>query len=225
MKEETSNLTPFYGKYLVRLTRPFPNFDFSFIKPVRQKAVELLNLKHGDSVLDVGCGPGGSFPFLVGAVGESGSVVGVEISPEHSESARNRIKSNGWNNVEVIVSPAESVKLSGLYNGLLMFAAPDVYASPAALDNIVPTLVQGARVVAFGGKLSTRGFGKILNPILRQLYKLSFSTTPKPSYKSWEILASYLGDDLVVEEYFLGLMFVVSGTLQRKDENVPGTKQ
>ncbi len=215
MKEETSNLTPFYGKYLVRLTRPFPNFDFSFIKPVRQKAVQFLNLKNGESVLDVGCGPGGSFPFLVGAVGESGSVVGVEISPEHSESARNRIKSNGWKNVEVIVSPAESVKLSGLYNGLLMFAAPDVYASTSALDNLVPHLVEGSRVVAFGGNLSKYGVGTILNPVLRLLYKLSFSTTPRPTYESWEVLSNFV-DDLVVEDYFFGLMFLACGTLKGK---------
>ena len=69
--------------------RHFPDFDFSFIKPVRQRAVELLNLKPGDRVLDVGCGPGGSFPFLVPAVGSSGKVVGVEISPEVSFNARN----------------------------------------------------------------------------------------------------------------------------------------
>jgi ubiquinone/menaquinone biosynthesis C-methylase UbiE len=59
MKEKSKELTPAYGRYLIRLTKPFPNFDFSFIKPVRKKAVELLHLKKGDRVLDAGCGPGG----------------------------------------------------------------------------------------------------------------------------------------------------------------------
>jgi demethylmenaquinone methyltransferase/2-methoxy-6-polyprenyl-1,4-benzoquinol methylase len=62
---------------------------------VRQQAVELLKLQEGDRVLDIGCGLGGSFPYLVHAVGPSGQVVGVEISPVISVNARNRIETNG----------------------------------------------------------------------------------------------------------------------------------
>ena len=93
MKEERKELTPPYG-HLARLLRPFPDFDPFFIKPVRQKAVELLDLKEGDRVLDVGCGPGGSFPYLVRAVGKSGQVVGVEISPrdQHQRTKTHREK-------------------------------------------------------------------------------------------------------------------------------------
>ena len=58
MKEKRKDLTPPYAGFLVRLTRPFPDFDFSFIKPLREKAVELLHPKQGDRVLDMGCGPG-----------------------------------------------------------------------------------------------------------------------------------------------------------------------
>jgi ubiquinone/menaquinone biosynthesis C-methylase UbiE len=98
MAQGRKDRTPPYG-YLARLFRSFPDFDPFFIKPVRQKAVELLHLKAGDRVLDVGCGPGGSFPYLVHAVGQSGQVVGVEISPEISINAKGRIAKNGWRNV------------------------------------------------------------------------------------------------------------------------------
>jgi len=59
-----------------------------------------------------------------------------------------------------------------------MFAAADVYASPQALANLFPYLKNDARVVAFGAKLSRRRSGKVLNPLLRLLWKLSFSSTP-----------------------------------------------
>jgi demethylmenaquinone methyltransferase/2-methoxy-6-polyprenyl-1,4-benzoquinol methylase len=205
------DLTPPYGR-LARLVRPFPDFDPFFIKPVRQKAVALLDLKEGGRVLDVGCGPGGSFPYLVPAVGQSGQVVGVEISPEMSINARRRIEKNGWRNVEVIEADAREVHLTGTFDGLLMFAAADVYASEKALDNLFPHLSEKAPVVAFGAKLSSRRLGSILNPFLRMLFNLSFSTTPRPDYEPWRILAKRV-EKLTVEEYFFGLMFLVSGSV------------
>jgi demethylmenaquinone methyltransferase/2-methoxy-6-polyprenyl-1,4-benzoquinol methylase len=209
MTQKRRDLTPPYG-HLARLLRPFPDFDPFFIKPVRQKAVELLDLREGDRVLDVGCGPGGSFPYLVRAVGQSGQVVGVEISPEISINARRRIKKNRWRNVEVIEAAAQEVRLTGTFDGLLMFAAADVYASEEALENLFPHLNKKARVAAFGAKLSSNRLGRILNPLLRTLFNLSFSTTPRPDYEPWRILAERV-EKLDVEEYFFGLMFLTSG--------------
>lgn len=215
MEEKRKDLTPPYGRFLIRLTRPFPDFDFSFIKPVRQRAVELLSLKPGDRVLDVGCGPGGSFPFLVHAVGLTGQVVGVEISPDLSELARRRIAKNQWKNVEVIEAAAQDVPLTGTFDGLLMFAAADVYASEEALENILPQLKDNTRVAAFGAKLSSKGFGSIFNSFLKFLFNLSFSTTPRPDYEPWRVLAKYV-EGLNVEEYFFGLMFLASGSVVTK---------
>jgi ubiquinone/menaquinone biosynthesis C-methylase UbiE len=80
--------TPACVHYLARLIRPFPNFDFFFIKSLRQAAVDALRLQKGNRVLDVRCGPGGTFPYLVEAVGSSGEVVGIEISPEVAINAK-----------------------------------------------------------------------------------------------------------------------------------------
>ncbi|MBI1807793.1 MAG: methyltransferase domain-containing protein [Ignavibacteria bacterium] len=218
MKEKRKDLTPPYFRYLVHLIRPFPDFDFSFIKPVRRKAVELLKLKQGDRVLDMGCGPGGSFPYIVDVVGPSGEVVGVEISPEVTINARRRIARNEWRNVRVIEASAQTVNLTGTFDGLLMFAAADVYASEEALENIFPHVRENARVALFGAKTSSNRLGRILNPFLKMLFKLSFSTTPRPDYEPWRILARYV-ERLDVEEYFFGLMFLASGSVITKKPN------
>lgn len=208
------NPTPGYFRLLIRAIRPFPDFDFAFIKPLRAKAVSLLRLTPGARVLDLGCGPGGSFPFLRQAVGSAGTVVGVEISPEVAFNADRRIARHHWNNVHLVVAPAEIAMLEGPFDGALMFGAPDVYASRAALANVLPSLRSGARIVCFGAKTSRRRLGWLLNPLLRTMFpRISFATTPIPDDEPWRLLAANL-DELQVEEYFFGWMFLAAGTLR-----------
>lgn len=211
---DNHELTPPYFRYLVRLIRPFPNFDFFFVKSLRQKAVKMLQLKPGDRVLDTGCGPGGCFPYLVDAVGPSGEVIGIEISPEVTINARRRIEKNKWSNVQVITADARTVKLNGTFDGLLMFAAADVYASPPALDNLLPYLKSDARVAAFGAKLSHHRLGKMFNLFFRSSMcsKLSPST-PAFNYEPWIPLENHV-DELTVEEHFFGSMFLAWGSIQ-----------
>ena len=212
-KQPTKENTAPYIRYLGWLTGLFPDFDFFFIKSVRKTAAELLQLKPGDRVIDAGCGSGGSFPFLVADVGPGGEVVGIEISPASAESARRRISKNGWRNVSVITAPAEGAKLDGMFDGVLMFAAPDVFASPAAWQNLGPHLKQNARVAFFGAKLTRRPGGVILNPVLRTLYRLSLSTTPGPDLQPWDAVGAYV-EGIEVREYFFGLMFLAAGRVR-----------
>ncbi len=149
MNVDHPELTPPYARYLVRLIRPFPNWDFFFIKSLRERAVRSLRLKAGSRVLDAGCGPGGTFPYLVEAVGPMGEVVGIEISPETAINARRRIAANQWSNVHVLVGDAKTVPLTGMFDGLVMFAAPDVYASPEAIAHLAAHLKENARVAVF----------------------------------------------------------------------------
>jgi SAM-dependent methyltransferase len=216
MKQEREKLTPPYFRYMIHLIRPFPDFDPPFIKPVRQKAVELLHLKEGNRVLDMGCGPGGSFPYLVRAVGPTGEVVGIEISPEVAINARRRIAKNGWKNVQVIEADAQDVILTGIFAGALMFAASDVFGSEKALENIFSHLKEKAQVAIFGAKASSHHLGKISNPFFRMMIsKLGFPTTPGLEYEPWRLVEKRTGR-LDIEEYFFGSMFLASGSAARK---------
>lgn len=218
MKEKATT-TPLYVRLAGPLTRPFPNFDFFFVKSLRQKAVGLLNLQAGDRVLDVGCGSGASFPNLVKAVGASGEVVGVEISPAFALNAEKRIEKNEWKTVKVIEASAQTVVLTGKFDGALMMAAPDVYASEDALENIFPHLKVNARVVIFGAKTTNNRIAKIFNPVLRKVFaKFSLPTTPIPDKEPWKLLANRV-ENIEIEELFLGLMFLLSCSVANKKDN------
>lgn len=202
-------------RYTWLLSR-YPNFPGYFTHALRQEAVRHLCLEPGSRVLDVGCGTGTSFPYLVQAVGVAGEVVGVEISPEVAAQARKRIEQEGWNNVHVVEGPAQTVALSGTFDGLLLFAAHEVLTSPEALDHLLPHLKEAGCIVAFGAKLATNGPGRLLNPLLRLLTQtlLPASSAPVDS-RPWRLLEERVGK-LQTEERWLRLMYLVWGCLPRE---------
>lgn len=115
-----------------------------------------------------------------------------------------------------VEADARTVQLTGTFDGALMFAAADVYASGEALENIFPHLRDNAWVLAFGAKTSSNRLVGILNPSFRWSSPSSLSpTTPSPDYEPWQMLAKRV-EKLEVEEYFFGWMFLASGSMGTK---------
>src|SRR5438128_11106092 len=65
-----------------RLASIYVFFEWLFWLPrgIRPRAVNRLDLKFGDRVLEVGCGTGRNLPFLSRAVGPDGRVYGIDLS-------------------------------------------------------------------------------------------------------------------------------------------------
>jgi demethylmenaquinone methyltransferase/2-methoxy-6-polyprenyl-1,4-benzoquinol methylase len=72
----------------------------------RKLAVDALKLRPGDTVVEIGCGTGLNFPLLRAAVGETGRIVGVDLTPEMLAQARARAAEEGWRNVELVEADA-----------------------------------------------------------------------------------------------------------------------
>lgn len=70
----------------------------------RRHAVELLQLKKGDRVVDLGCGTGLSFPAILERIGSKGHLTGVDMTAGMLACARERCDRAGWNNVELVQS-------------------------------------------------------------------------------------------------------------------------
>jgi len=85
----------------------------------RKKAVDALNLKNGDTVVEIGCGTGLNFSLLQKAVGPEGKIIGVDLTEEMLVQAKNRIKDKGWNNVELVHSDAAQFQFPDGIDGVI----------------------------------------------------------------------------------------------------------
>lgn len=69
-------------------------------------------IKEGDTVLDLGSGAGLDCFLAAKKVGEQGRVIGVDMTEEMIEKARNNAEKHGYKNVEFILCDIEQLKLA-----------------------------------------------------------------------------------------------------------------
>ena len=169
-----------------------PGYDASARRtmPQRRRTIDKLDLRPGDCVLDVACGTGLSFRWLSEAVGPTGRVIGVELSPDMCMLARRRCTDERLSNVVLLEAPMEKAAIDGPLDAILFNYTHDVLRSPAALARIFSAARPGARVAAAGMKLPPRWLAP-LNPIVRaraRPYMTTFDGLDLP----WSLLAGYL---------------------------------
>lgn len=175
---------------------------------MRGVAVQRLELRPGDHVLDIGCGTGLSFAPLVEAVGPSGRVTGVDVSDEMTDLARARISDAGWDNVEIVVGGAATAALPADVDGALFFLTHDLVRSEPVLDHVTGACRGGARVVAFGGKAPPRWNWPLHTWVHRTAKR--YITTFDGFATPWDHLRPRL-DDFVVRDLALGAFYISSG--------------
>jgi demethylmenaquinone methyltransferase/2-methoxy-6-polyprenyl-1,4-benzoquinol methylase len=91
----------------------------------RRHAVDVLKLKPGDRVVDLGCGTGLSFPHIMKRIGPDGHLTGVDMTAGMLACARERCDRAGWHNVELVQSEIAA------------------YEFPEKIDAVISTGVMG----------------------------------------------------------------------------------
>lgn len=85
----------------------------------RKRAVACLGLSPGDTVVEIGCGTGLNFGHLQDALGGQGKIIGVDLTDAMLEQAENRIRRNGWTNVELVHADAATFDFPDTVQGII----------------------------------------------------------------------------------------------------------
>jgi SAM-dependent methyltransferase len=202
-----------------RQRAPIYDLELALFEPARRAAIELLALRAGDAVLDVGCGTGLSMPLLHEGVGARGRVVGIEQCPEMMALAQQRVQHEGWRNVTLIESAIEDAEIPRPADAALFHFTHDILREPLALQNVASSLRPGAGVVACGLQWAAP-WALPLNLFVLGA-ALHSVTSMQGLDRPWGLLAQYL-DDLRVDSMMGGCIYLVSGSMRQVGQaNLP----
>ena len=198
---------------LARYREHASTYDASALRtlPLRYRTIWNLALREGDAVLDVACGTGLSFAPLLEAVGATGTLVGVELSPEMAALAQARIDRARWPNARLQVARMEDADLrSGpRFDAVAFNFTHDVLQSDAALANIFGACKPGARVAVAGSKLLPWYLAPF-NVYVRW-NNAPYMTTQRNLDRPWRALARYV-PDLSITRAMWGACYLAAGT-------------
>jgi demethylmenaquinone methyltransferase/2-methoxy-6-polyprenyl-1,4-benzoquinol methylase len=190
-----------------------PRYDHSTrrINRIRERTIEALALRPGDTVVDAGCGTGWCLPRLARAVDAAGRVIAFDPSPEMLAHAQARLPAGGRPRIELLRSSAEDVTLPALADAILFSYTHDLIQSRSALANLLAQARPGARVAA----TSTKLYAPWLFPAnwyLRYTHR-EYITNFEGFEAPWALLAALL-DDFRVETSAWSQHYVATGRVR-----------
>ncbi|MDD5289463.1 MAG: arsenite methyltransferase [Dehalococcoidales bacterium] len=111
--------------------------------------VALASLKKGEVVLDLGSGAGFDAFLSANRVGKTGRVIGVDMTPEMLETARENAKKGGYKNVEFRLGDIESLPVDDnsvdvIISNCVINLSPD---KPAVFKEAYRVLKSGGRLM------------------------------------------------------------------------------
>lgn len=147
----------------------------------RRQAVERMNLQPGSQVLEIGCGTGLNFKYMVDRLepAAGGRLTGVDFSADMLRRAEARVDRQGWTHVALLQADAEKLALGQKFDAILFaYSLTMIPDWPAALRRAADHLTPAGRVVVLDfGQFA--GWGP-MGPVMRTWLKLNHVATRKP---------------------------------------------
>lgn len=180
----------------------------------RRRAVGALELRIGDTVVDMGCGTGLNFPLLCEAVGPTGRVIGVDLTDAMLERARRRVEREGWTNVELVEADLARYEFpKDLNAALATFALEMVPRYDAVIGRAAQSLPEGGRLAVYGMKHPDR-WPRWLTRIGVWLNRPFGVSEDYAALRPWESVRRHM-KEVEYEEFYAGATYLCVGAAPR----------
>lgn len=189
---------------------------------LRRRVIDLLELRPGDVVLDVGAGTGLSYEWLLqavrpGAASGTGRVLAFEQSPEMFAQARARAAAHGWRTEGAdaplwhVCGSAHEVQLPCAPDAILFNYVHDILRSPQAVANLLVQAKPGARVAVAGMKFFPWWSGPL--NLLPWLKNRPYNARAAELWRPWDRLQPHC-EPWTLQSVHAGMGYVAWGRLR-----------
>lgn len=146
----------------------------------RRRAAAFLNLRPNSRVLEIGCGTGLNFRYLLAYLDPTaGKLTGVDFSAPMLERAAGRVTRQGWPNVELVEADATLLNLGRQFDAVFFGY------SLTMIPDWVAALARAGEHLVTGGRIVVLDFGRFarwgpLAPLMRTWLRLNHVDTLRP---------------------------------------------
>jgi len=176
----------------------------------RKMAVSELALESGDTVVEIGCGTGLNFKYLLQSIGDAGELVGVDLTDAMLEIAKSRIERSGWKNVQLVQSDAAKYVFPSKTKGVITtFALTLVPEYEAIIERAANSLVSGGRFVILDFKKPDRWplWVAKIGVAITKPFGVSLDLAER---KPWEAMNKHF-KNVAITEIYGGFVYIAVG--------------
>jgi ubiquinone/menaquinone biosynthesis C-methylase UbiE len=143
-------------RFYDRISRIYDFLADSSEHAIRDVGIRAIGLCHGQRVLEIGCGTGHGLVSLAEAVGPTGHVHAIDISPGMMAVARTRVESAGHHNVTLTIGDARALCFrSNVFDAVFLSFTLELFESA-----IPQVLAEVRRVLRLGGRVGVVALAK-----------------------------------------------------------------
>jgi demethylmenaquinone methyltransferase/2-methoxy-6-polyprenyl-1,4-benzoquinol methylase len=208
-----------YGK----LSKIYATLEGRFEKKLRERGLKFLDVQNGDVVLEVGFGTGCTLVALAKAVGVTGRVCGVDVTPEMVQLAKERLKKE-LITIKVELSEGDARNMlyeDSMFDAVYMSSVLELFDTP----DIPKVLEEVKRVLKPNGKICVVSISKENheNSIFLKFYEWMHKKLPKyascrPIYVEHSIRdAGY--KIIITDEIVLGWLFPMKFVIAKPENH------
>jgi ubiquinone/menaquinone biosynthesis C-methylase UbiE len=181
----------------------------------RRRAVEALDLRPGDTVVDMACGTGLNFALLEDAIGPEGRIVGVDLTDAMLGRAFERIRKSGWSNVRLVQADAVEYEFPTRVDAILStYAMSQVPQCGDVIAHGAAALSEGGRWVVLDLKVpdrTPRWMSRVGTSVVGRFASIDEWIMRRP----WQAIRAAMQDELVDvswTELCFGSAFLAAGS-------------